>query len=143
MLEKIALLGFYAFVLVASFIFTDSLIERGLAASLIERGLAASLIERGLAATLLAVYKFFNPYNLFGVILYLAAAGCASLPPTFSRVDGRSLDPKQLSTDQAFCRGEINVNLATGDQTTIWGPTEDAITVYTVCMAQRGYRAAK
>jgi hypothetical protein len=43
MLRKIALLGFYAFVIVASFMFTDS------------------LIERGLAATLLAAYKFFNP----------------------------------------------------------------------------------
>jgi len=43
MLGKIALLGFYAFVVIASFLFTDS------------------LIERGLAATLLAVYKFFSP----------------------------------------------------------------------------------
>jgi hypothetical protein len=43
MLKKIALLGFYAFVVLASFMFTDS------------------LIERGLAATLLAVYTFFNP----------------------------------------------------------------------------------
>ena len=43
MFKKITLLGFYGFVVVASFIFTDS------------------LIERGLAATLLAVYKSFNP----------------------------------------------------------------------------------
>jgi hypothetical protein len=42
-LRRIALLGFYAFVVVASFMFTDS------------------LIERGLAATLLAIYTFFNP----------------------------------------------------------------------------------
>jgi len=43
MLKKLRLLGFCAFVVVASFMFTDS------------------LIERGLAATLLAVYTFFNP----------------------------------------------------------------------------------
>jgi hypothetical protein len=43
MLRKIALLGFCGFVLVASFMFTDS------------------LIERGLAATLLAAYRFLNP----------------------------------------------------------------------------------
>ena len=62
---------------------------------------------------------------------------------TITRVDGRELDRKQLSTDQAFRRGEINVSLATGNQTTTWGPTEDAITVYTVCTAQHGYRAAE
>jgi hypothetical protein len=82
-------------------------------------------------------------YNLFGVILYLAAAGCASLPETFTRVDGRALDPKQLSTDQAICQDEIKDSLSTGNRTTIWGPTEDAITVYTDCMAQHGYRAGK
>jgi hypothetical protein len=82
-------------------------------------------------------------FILFGVVLYLAAAGCAPLPETFTRVHERALDPKQLSTDQAICRGEIKDNLSTGDQTTIWGPTEDAITVYTGCMAQHGYRAAK
>jgi hypothetical protein len=82
-------------------------------------------------------------YNLFGVILCLAAAGCASLPQTFARVDGRSLDPKELSTDEAICRDEIKDSLSTGNQTTIWGPTEDAITVYTGCMAQLGYRAGK
>jgi hypothetical protein len=43
MYRKIALLGFYASVVVASFMFTDS------------------LIERGLAATLLAVYTFLSP----------------------------------------------------------------------------------
>ena len=82
-------------------------------------------------------------YILFGVVPCLAAVGCAALPPTFSRVDGRSLDPKELSTDQAICRVEIKTNLSIGNQTTTWGPTEDAITVYTVCMAQHGYRAAE
>jgi hypothetical protein len=77
------------------------------------------------------------------VVPCLAAAGCAALPGTYTRVDGRALDPKQLSTDQAICRSEINANLSTGNQTTTWGPTEDAITVYTVCMAQHGYRAAE
>jgi hypothetical protein len=43
MLKKITFVGFYAFVVVVSFMFTDS------------------LIERGPAATLLAVYKFFDP----------------------------------------------------------------------------------
>jgi hypothetical protein len=82
-------------------------------------------------------------YHLFGVVLCLAAAGCATLPDTFTRLDGRALDPKQLSTDEAFCQGEIKNNLSTANQTTIRGPTEDAIAVYTGCMAQKGYRASK
>jgi hypothetical protein len=82
-------------------------------------------------------------YNLFGVVLYLAVAGCASLPEAFTRADGRRIDPNQLFTDQAICRAEIKDNLSTGDQTTIWGPTDDATTVYTGCMAQHGYSVAK
>jgi hypothetical protein len=82
-------------------------------------------------------------YNLFGVVLCLAAAGCGPLPETFTRVDGRALDQKQLLIDEAICQGEIKDNLPTSNQTTIRGPTEDAIAVYTVCMAQKGYRAAK
>jgi hypothetical protein len=82
-------------------------------------------------------------YHLFGVVLCLAAAGCATLPDTFTRLDGRALDPKQLSTDEAFCQGEIKNNLSTAHQTTIRGPTEDAIAVSTSCMALKGYRASK
>jgi hypothetical protein len=82
-------------------------------------------------------------YKLFGVVLYLAAAGCTSLPQTFTGLNGRAPDPKQLFDDQAICRDEIKDNLSTVNQTTIWGPTEDAITVYTGCMAQHGYRVGK
>jgi hypothetical protein len=71
------------------------------------------------------------------------AAGCASLPETFTRADGRGIDSKQLFTDQATCRAEIKDNLSTDHQGTIWGPTEDAIAVYTGCMAQHGYGALK
>jgi hypothetical protein len=81
--------------------------------------------------------------NLLGVILCLAAGGCASLPAAWMRVDGRHADPKQLSSDRATCEGEIKANLATSNQTTIWGPTEDARTIYTECMVQHGYRLAK
>jgi hypothetical protein len=82
-------------------------------------------------------------FNLFGVVVCLTAVGCASLPQTFTRLDAQALDPKQLSTDEAICRGEIKNNLSAGSQTTMWGPTEDAITVYSGCMAQRGYKTSK
>jgi hypothetical protein len=81
--------------------------------------------------------------NLLGVILCVAAVSCAPLPEAWTRVDGRRLDPKELSSDRAICQGEIKANLSAGNQTTIWGPTEDAITVYTGCMARRGYMVVK
>ena len=77
------------------------------------------------------------------MILCLAAVGCASLPEGWTRVDKRQIDQKQLLNDRAICEGEIKANLTTSNQTTIWGPTEDARTVYTECMVQHGYRVAK
>jgi hypothetical protein len=82
-------------------------------------------------------------YYLFSAVLYLATAGCASLPEKFTRVDGRESDPNQLLTDKAMCSAAIKENLSTGNQTTSWGPTEDAITIYTGCMVQHGYRVVK
>jgi len=76
------------------------------------------------------------------VFLCLAAEGCASLPGDWKRVDKRQIDPKQLSTDRAICEDEINVNLAAGNQANIWGPTEDAKTIFTGCMVRQGYTAS-
>ena len=81
--------------------------------------------------------------NLLAVILCLAAVGCASLPGAWTPVDGQKLDAKQLLTDRAICEGEIKANLTTSNLTTIWGPTEDARTVYVGCMARHGYMAVK
>jgi hypothetical protein len=81
--------------------------------------------------------------NLVGVALYFAVASCTSLPQTFTRVDGRFLDPKQLPIDQATCREEIKDNLSTKNEATIWGSTEDEITIYSECMARHGYRVVK
>jgi hypothetical protein len=79
-------------------------------------------------------------HNLFGAVLCLAAAGCATLPQNFIPIDGRAFDEKQLSTDLAICQDEIKRNLSIDNQTTIFGPTEDAITVYNGCMAAHGYK---
>ena len=77
--------------------------------------------------------------KLFGAVLCFAAAGCATLPKNFIPIEG-AFDEKQLSTDQAICQDEIKRNLSIDNQTTIWGPTEDAITVYNRCMAEHGYK---
>jgi hypothetical protein len=79
-------------------------------------------------------------HNLFGAVLCLAAAGCATLPQNFIPIDGRAFDEKQLSNDLAICQDEIKRNLSIDNQTTIFGPTEDAITVYNGCMAAHGYK---
>ena len=81
---------------------------------------------------------------LFGVVVYLAAAGCTALPEKFKRIDGRAFNQSQLLNDQTICRAEIKNNLSMANQMTAWGgPTEDAITVYTGCMARHGYSAAE
>ena len=78
---------------------------------------------------------------LFGVVVYLAAAGCTALPESFKRIDGR-FEENQLLNDQAICRAEIKDNLSAANQTTTWGgPTDDAVAVYTGCMARHGYKA--
>jgi hypothetical protein len=59
---------------------------------------------------------------LFGVVVYLAAAGCTELPDRFKRIDGRAWDNNQFLNDQAICRAEIKDNLSTANQTTTtWG----------------------
>ena len=79
----------------------------------------------------------FNVWRLVVVTFVLSLADCVPLPETFTRVDGRALDPQQLLNDEVICQGEIKKNLSTDNQTTIQGPSEDAIAVYTVCMAQK------
>jgi len=74
------------------------------------------------------------------VFLCLAAAACAGLPESFTRIDSRQVDLQKLVTDQAICRDEIKKDLSTGNQTTTWGPTDDAKIVYTGCMVQQGYK---
>jgi hypothetical protein len=57
------------------------------------------------------------------------------------------MDPNRLSAEilstRAACEDEIKANLAASNQTTIWGPTEDAKSIYTECMVRHGYRLGK
>jgi len=58
--------------------------------------------------------------------------------------ENRHMDPRTLSaelaSDRAGCEDEIRTNLAASNQRTIWGPTEDAKSIYTECMIRHGYR---
>jgi hypothetical protein len=82
-----------------------------------------------------------NSLKLLAVVFCLAAAGCASLSGAWTRADGRKVDLNQLSIDRTVCEDEVKANLTTSNQTTIWGPTEDARTVYARCMVRLGYTA--
>ena len=85
--------------------------------------------------------------NLVALILCLVAGGCVALPEGWTPVDKRRIEPKQLSAeiaaDRSICQDEIRANLAANNQTTIWGPTEDAKSIYTECMVRHGYRLEK
>jgi hypothetical protein len=66
------------------------------------------------------------------------------LPEEWAPVENRHVDLRTLSaelaTDRAICEDEIKANLAASNQATIWGPTEDAKSIYTECMVRHGYR---
>jgi len=85
--------------------------------------------------------------SLFAVFLCLAAGGCGALPEGWTSVEKPHMDPNRLSAEilstRAACEDEIKANLAASNQTTIWGPTEDAKSIYTECMVRHGYRLGK
>jgi hypothetical protein len=78
------------------------------------------------------------------MILCLAVGDCVALPEGWTPVDKPHMDLKglsvEISSDRAICENEIKANLAASNQTTIWGPTEDAKSIYTECMVRHGYR---
>jgi hypothetical protein len=84
------------------------------------------------------------------VFSFLALAACASapLPTTWVRVDGRAINPAQLDADKTACRGEMEqaqaITAARGlAPITLPGQESPSAKVYTGCMGQHGYAAAK
>jgi len=71
-----------------------------------------------------------------------------TLPQTWTRVDGQPIDAAQLEGDKTTCRGEMDqANMAAGRDARlhpeVFGYSEGMISVYSSCMAQNGYTAAK
>ena len=71
-----------------------------------------------------------------------------TLPQTWTRVDGQPIDAAQLETDKTVCRGAMDeANNAAGNNARlhpeVFGYSEGMISVYSSCMAQNGYTAAK
>jgi hypothetical protein len=71
-----------------------------------------------------------------------------TLPQTWTRADGQPIEAAQLDVDKTVCRGEMDAaNNAAGNNARlhpeVFGYSEDMISVYSGCMAQNGYTAAK
>lgn len=84
------------------------------------------------------------------VLCFLALAACASapLPTSWTRADGRVTDPARLEADKAACQGEMEqaqriTSARSLAPITLPGQESPAAKVYTGCMAQHGYAAAK
>jgi hypothetical protein len=81
----------------------------------------------------------------------VTVAGCASVPTSWMRVDGKPVDQGQLTLDQTVCKGEMQkANLASNTEpgliVTSRGVenvrTQPLMDVYAGCMAASGYIAA-
>jgi hypothetical protein len=71
-----------------------------------------------------------------------------ALPQTWARVDGQPVDAAQLDVDKTVCRRAMDeANNAAGNNARlhpeVFGYSEGMISVYSGCMAQNGYTAAK
>jgi len=81
-------------------------------------------------------------------LLAVAACAAAPLPTTWTRVDGRPIDPTQLEADKTVCRGEMDqAELVTSARglMPIYLPGQESplIKVYNGCMARHGYAPAR
>jgi hypothetical protein len=77
-------------------------------------------------------------------LLAVAACAAATLPTTWTRVDGRPIDPTRLEADKTVCRGEMEqAELVTSARglMPIYLPGQESplIKVYNGCMARHGY----
>jgi hypothetical protein len=71
-----------------------------------------------------------------------------TLPQTWGRVNGQPIDTAQLDVDKTVCQGAMDeANNAAGNNARlhpeVFGYSEAMISIYSSCMAQNGYTAAK
>jgi hypothetical protein len=85
------------------------------------------------------------------ILSLLAVGACTTnttLPATWTRADGRAIDPAQLEADKTTCRsrmeeGEHITNARALTPIYLPGQESPLVKVYNGCMAERGYAAAK
>ena len=84
------------------------------------------------------------------ILSFLVVAACTSapMPTTWARPDGRAIDPTQLEADKAICRGkmeqaELVINSRGAMPIYLPGQESPSLKIYTGCMAEHGYAAAR
>jgi hypothetical protein len=81
-------------------------------------------------------------------LLVVAACTTVTIPTTWTRPDGRVIDPTQLEADKTICRGKIEqAELVTNARALvpIYLPGQESplLKVYNGCMAEHGYAVAR
>jgi hypothetical protein len=84
------------------------------------------------------------------IVSFLAVAACttATVPTTWTRPDGRAIDPTQLKADKTICQGkmeqaEIITNARALVPIYLPGEESPSIKLYNGCMAEHGYAVAR
>jgi hypothetical protein len=86
---------------------------------------------------------------LFSVVSFVVAAcAAAPIPTTWTRPDGRAIDPTQLEADKTICRSEMEqaelvANARGLVPMYLPGQESPSLKVYNSCMAQHGYTAVR
>jgi hypothetical protein len=85
------------------------------------------------------------------ILSCLVVAACTTattVPTTWTKADGRPIDPAQLQTDKTICRsrmeeGERVTNARALTPIYLPGQESPLVKVYNGCMAEHGYAVAK
>src|ERR1700728_2219485 len=84
------------------------------------------------------------------IFSFVAFAACtsATAPTTWTRLDGRAIDPTRLEADKTICRGEMEqaervTNARALVPIYLPGQESPSLKVYNGCMAQHGYAVAR
>jgi hypothetical protein len=83
------------------------------------------------------------------ILSFLALAACATatMPTTWTRLDGRAIDPARLEADKTICRGKMEqaaqiINARGLMPVYLPGQESPSLKVYNGCMTEYGYAAA-
>jgi hypothetical protein len=96
------------------------------------------MLEASMTRTSVAIFSF----------LAVAACTTATVPTTWTRPDGRAIDPTQLEADKTICRGKMEqAELVTNARALVPiylpGQESPSIKVYNGCMGEHGYAVAR
>lgn len=84
------------------------------------------------------------------ILSLLAVVACTTptLPTTWTRPDGRAIDPAQLEADKTICQSkmeqaELVINARALTPIYLPGQESPIVKVYNGCMAEHGYAVAR